>query len=58
MRQLGLREVDELDTEVDKRDFGNWLHEVLRRFRSLASPAGPGTERARRLARCHGARRQ
>ncbi len=32
LRQLGLREVDELDTEVDKRDFGNWLHEVLRRF--------------------------
>lgn len=32
LRQLGLREVDELDTELDKRDFGNWLHEVLRRF--------------------------
>ena len=32
LRQLGLREADELDTEVDKRDFGTWLHEVLRQF--------------------------
>ena len=31
-RMLGLRPVDELDTEVDKRDFGNWLHAVLKRF--------------------------
>ena len=32
LRQLGLKEVDELDTEVDKRDFGQWLHEVLKLF--------------------------
>jgi ATP-dependent helicase/nuclease subunit B len=32
MRQLGLRPVDELDASVDKRDFGLWLHDVLRRF--------------------------
>ncbi len=32
LRQLGLREADELDVEVDKRDFGNWLHAVLRQF--------------------------
>ncbi len=32
LRQLGLAQVDELDTEVGKRDFGNWLHEVLKRF--------------------------
>lgn len=32
LRQLGLRESDELDIEVDKRDFGTWLHEVLRQF--------------------------
>jgi ATP-dependent helicase/nuclease subunit B len=32
MRQLGLRNVDELDAVIDKRDFGVWLHEVLKRF--------------------------
>jgi ATP-dependent helicase/nuclease subunit B len=31
-RMLGLRPAEELDTEVDKRDFGNWLHAVLKRF--------------------------
>jgi ATP-dependent helicase/nuclease subunit B len=29
---LGLREVDELDAEVEKRDYGTWLHAVLHRF--------------------------
>lgn len=29
---LGLREPDELDVELDKRDYGTWLHDVLRRF--------------------------
>lgn len=32
MRQLGLQSVDELETSVDKRDFGLWIHEVLKRF--------------------------
>jgi ATP-dependent helicase/nuclease subunit B len=32
LRQLGLHEDDEIDTEIDKRDFGNWLHRVLRTF--------------------------
>jgi ATP-dependent helicase/nuclease subunit B len=32
LRQLGLKEADELESDVDKRDFGIWLHEVLRRF--------------------------
>ena len=32
LRQLGLKEAEELDTELDKRDFGNWLHETLSRF--------------------------
>jgi ATP-dependent helicase/nuclease subunit B len=37
-RMLGLRPAEELDTEVDKRDFGNWLHAVLKRFHTeLAS---------------------
>ena len=29
---LGLREPDELDVELDKRDYGTWLHDVLKRF--------------------------
>ncbi len=29
---LHLREADELQREVDKRDYGNWLHAVLHRF--------------------------
>ena len=32
LRQLGLQETDELAAEVDKRDFGNWLHAVLEYF--------------------------
>jgi hypothetical protein len=37
LRQLGLRSVDELDSEIDKRDFGQWLHGVLEHFhRALA----------------------
>jgi ATP-dependent helicase/nuclease subunit B len=37
LRQLGLHEADEIDTEVDKRDFGNWLHQVLRKFHESLS---------------------
>jgi ATP-dependent helicase/nuclease subunit B len=29
---LGLREADELDDEAQKRDYGNWLHDVLWHF--------------------------
>jgi ATP-dependent helicase/nuclease subunit B len=32
---LGLREQDELDTEVEKRDYGTWLHDVLKGFHDL-----------------------
>jgi ATP-dependent helicase/nuclease subunit B len=32
LRQLGLKSVDELEQEVDKRDFGVWLHAVLQQF--------------------------
>lgn len=32
LRQLGLQPVDELDAVVDKRDFGLWLHDMLKRF--------------------------
>ncbi len=32
LRQLGLRSADELDNEINKRDFGLWLHRVLQEF--------------------------
>ena len=32
LRMLGLKEADEIEAEVDKRDFGTWLHGVLRTF--------------------------
>jgi ATP-dependent helicase/nuclease subunit B len=32
LRQLGLKTHDELESEVDKRDFGVWLHAVLGAF--------------------------
>lgn len=51
LRQLGLQQVDELDSTVDKRDFGLWLHAVLSRFHeSLAATAGADlAERTRML---------
>jgi len=47
LRQLGLREADELDAELGKRDFGNWLHAVLGHFHQAlqASPAAELTAR-------------
>jgi len=46
MRQLGLQQVDELDAAVDKRDFGLWLHEVLKRFHETLAdqPAVAGSQ--------------
>jgi len=32
LRQLRLQEDDELDTSVSKRDFGTWLHSLLKHF--------------------------
>jgi ATP-dependent helicase/nuclease subunit B len=32
LRMLGLKEADEIEAEVDKRDFGTWLHGVLKTF--------------------------
>ena len=32
LQMLGLREQDELDEALEKRDYGNWLHAVLYRF--------------------------
>ncbi|MDD5333471.1 MAG: PD-(D/E)XK nuclease family protein [Rhodoferax sp.] len=41
LRQLKLQESDELDVALDKRDFGNWLHHVLKLFHEAlqAAPA-------------------
>ena len=41
LRQLGLQEADELQSELGKRDFGNWLHGLLNNFHDVlkASPA-------------------
>jgi ATP-dependent helicase/nuclease subunit B len=48
LRQLGLRESDELESELDKRDFGNWLHAVLRHFHEAMAtasvPHGPARQ--------------
>lgn len=51
LRQLGLQEAEELGNEVDKRDFGNWLHEVLQHFHEglLEVPLDAGPARMRRL---------
>lgn len=51
LRQLGLAEVDEIDAELDKRDFGTWLHQVLSLFHQemQTKPLLPGPQRAQRL---------
>ena len=42
LRQLKLQASDELDVELDKRDFGNWLHHVLKLFHeALKSTPSP-----------------
>lgn len=47
MRLLALQEADELADEVDKRDYGNWLHRVLHRFHAeRAAPASVEVETA------------
>ncbi|WP_444813046.1 PD-(D/E)XK nuclease family protein [Variovorax fucosicus] len=47
LRQLALRSADELDAEVDKRDFGNWLHAVLGHFHEALQEAPTPDLRAR-----------
>jgi ATP-dependent helicase/nuclease subunit B len=51
LRQLGLQPVDELESEVDKRDFGVWLHAVLDHFHAALAeqPEVPLPERLRLL---------
>ncbi len=47
LRQLGLGAVDEIDVELSKRDFGNWLHHVLTLFHEAlqADPMPAGEAR-------------
>jgi ATP-dependent helicase/nuclease subunit B len=49
---LGLREADELDPEIEKRDYGKWLHDVLHSFHRDrdASDASVDIDTARLLA--------
>ena len=39
LRQLGLGEAEEIDVELGKSDFGNWLHLVLKLYSEAAPPA-------------------
>ncbi|WP_096695856.1 PD-(D/E)XK nuclease family protein [Polaromonas sp. AER18D-145] len=39
LRQLRLQEADELDTELGKRDLGNWLHTLLKIFHEALQQA-------------------
>ncbi len=54
LRQLGLRSMDELEGDVDKRDFGVWLHDVLRQFHEalLDEPTMPQDARRSLLNQC------
>ena len=47
LRQLRLQESDELDGELDKRDFGLWLHAVLSHFHALLADEGAADDAAR-----------
>ena len=47
LRQLRLQEADELDSELGKRDFGNWLHTLLKIFHQTLQ-AAPAPELAAR----------
>ncbi len=49
LRQLGLRESDELESELGKRDFGNWLHMLLNHFH-VALAESPDADDAARIA--------
>ncbi len=53
LRMLPLHEADELEREVEKRDYGNWLHTVLDTFhrsRGEPEPADIEVTRLRRIA--------
>jgi ATP-dependent helicase/nuclease subunit B len=51
LNMLRLREDDELERDVEKRDYGTWLHALLLEFhRTRAAPADGATELERLLA--------
>ena len=50
-RVLRLSELDELDDEVEKRDYGTWLHDVLARLPSRARRAARRRRRRDAFAR-------
>ena len=49
LRLLRLQSIDELDTGVQKRDYGSWLHAVLHRFHLARSQPLSADEDAARL---------
>ncbi len=49
LRQLRLQEPEELESELGKRDFGNWLHSLLRYFHE-ALKAAPTPDLSGRVA--------
>ncbi|WP_341889182.1 PD-(D/E)XK nuclease family protein [Variovorax sp. YR752] len=46
---LGLREDDELEAELEKRDYGTWLHAVLMRFHMQREAPGSIADESARL---------
>ena len=57
LRQLKLQEADELDTELGKRDFGNWLHSLLKIFHDALKKA-PSSDLSARVALINSASEQ
>ena len=57
LRQLKLQVSDELETQTDKRDFGNWLHAVLKAFHDQLIKA-PSRDAGQRLTMINAAAHQ
>ena len=49
LSMLGLREAPELEAELEKRDYGTWLHGVLQRFHGERPASGAAASDAQRL---------
>ena len=58
LRMLGLREDEELDGEIEKREYGDWLHAVLREFHAERGPPGTPADEVARLVTLAEARRE